>query len=439
MGCVYEVEQIELGRRFVLKALLPEHAAREDLEARMRQEWRTLARLRHPGIVEVTDAGVTDDGAPYFVMELLTGETLRARLRREGRLDSGEAIAIAVEVLEALAAAHDLGVVHRDVKPANVFLIGPRRIKLLDFGIAKVAGGSQTVTARGVTLGTPRYLSPEQVRGDPVDGRADLYAVGLLLFEMLTGRGPFDEDRDPNALLLAHLTREAPGLDAFLPEADPRLVELVARLLAKDPSARPAAARTAASALRWLEAEAALVAPAIAVPAGGSVRGGTCSTEVIPLPGARPRGGRWLVTERIPTGGCGVGAMASAARRLSEPAEATFVPGPEPASSTSGVWLRLAQGGAADERTLRLGDEATPVADPTRTARALEPAGSSAAGTLAPRFSQRSFLLAVALAVLVTCFGVAALVLGWGLAARGGDGARPGAPPSALARPPAAE
>lgn len=451
MGCVYEVEQIELGRRFVLKALLPEHAAREDLEARIRQEWRTLGRLRHPGIVEVTDAGVTDDGAPYFVMELLTGETLRAKLRRERRLEAGEAIAIAVEVLEALAAAHDLGVVHRDVKPANVFLVGPRRIKLLDFGIAKVAVGGQTVTARGVTLGTPRYLSPEQVRGDPVDGRADLYAVGLLLFEMLTGRGPFDEDRDPNALLLAHLTREAPRLDAFLPGADPRLVDLVTRLLAKQPSARPAAARTAASALRRLESEwplegdrsleaAALVPPALAAPAGGSVRGATCATEVIPLPGASPRGGRWLVTERIPTGCPGDGAAASTARRPAELAEPTFIPAPVAESSTSGVWLRLAQGGAADEGTLRLGGEATPVADPTRTARSrLEPASSNAAWTLAPTLSHRASLLAAALAFLVTCFGVAALVLGWWIDAREGAGARPGSPPTSAARTPAAE
>ena len=253
MGCVYEVEQIELGRRFVLKALLPEHATRADLVARLRQEWRALGQLRHPGIVEATDAGVGADGAPYFVMELLTGETLRAKIRRERRLPTDEAIAIAIEVLEALAAAHDLGVVHRDVKPANVFMVGPRRIKLLDFGIAKLAVGAETITARGVTLGTPRYLSPEQACGDPVDARTDLYAVGLLLFEMLTGQGPFDENRDSNALLLAHLTRTAPRLDRFLPGADPRLVDLVARLLAKQPSERPAAARTVASALRRLE------------------------------------------------------------------------------------------------------------------------------------------------------------------------------------------
>ncbi|HOU91977.1 MAG TPA: hypothetical protein PLU22_13085, partial [Polyangiaceae bacterium] len=222
----------------------------------------------------------------------------------------------------------------------------------------------------------------------------------------------------------AHLTRDAPRLDAFLPGADPRLVDLVARLLAKDPSARPAAARTAASALRRLEREwpleddgsledAALVTPALAAPAGRSVRGGTCATEVIPLPGASPRGGRWLVTERIPIGCPGDGAAASTARRLAEPADPTFVPGPVPESSTLGVWLRLAQGGAADERTLRLGGEATPVADPTRTARPrLEPASSNAAWTLAPTLSHRASLLAAALAFLVTCFGVAALVLG---------------------------
>ncbi len=442
MGCVYEVEQVELGRRFVLKALLPEHATRADLVARLRQEWRALGQLRHPGIVEATDAGVSADGAPYFVMELLTGETLRAKMRRERRLATGEAIAIAIEVLEALAAAHDLGVVHRDVKPANVFMVGPRRIKLLDFGIAKLAVGGVTITARGVTLGTPRYLSPEQARGDPVDGRTDLYAVGLLLFEMLTGRGPFDEDRDPNALFLAHLTRTAPRLDAFLPGAEPRLVDLVARLLSKRPSERPGAARTVASALRQLEPappavgdgpdEDGVLTQALATAVGTRGQGASCTTEVIPRSGACLRDGRCLVTERIPVGRSGDGSLVRAFASLAKPEEPTFVPGPIPVSS--GAWARrgVALGGAADEPTFVLEGAALAVADPTRTAARPGRAGPVAA---APRAAWAAALAlsqripaTAAIALLVTCFGVAALALGWWMGARGDAGAAPGGP-----------
>ncbi len=442
MGCVYEVEQVELGRRFVLKALLPEHATRADLVARLRQEWRALGQLRHPGIVEATDAGVSADGAPYFVMELLTGETLRAKLRRERRLGAGEAIAIAIEVLEALAAAHDLGVVHRDVKPANVFMVGPRRIKLLDFGIAKLAVGGVTITARGVTLGTPRYLSPEQARGEPVDGRTDLYAVGLLLFEMLTGRGPFDEDRDPNALFLAHLTRIAPRLDVFLPGAEPRLVDLVARLLSKPPSERPAAARTVASALRGLAPtpaagwngpdEDGVLTQAMATAVAMRAHGAPCPTEVISLPGARARDSRCLVTERIPVGQGGEGSLARALVSLASPEDPTLVPGTIPASS--GAWARrgVALGGAADEQTFVLDAADLPIADPTHTAVRPGRGGPIAAG---PKAAWAAALVpaqripaTAAIALLVTFLGVASLALGWWMGGRGDAGAAPRGP-----------
>lgn len=253
MGSVYEVEHLELGKRFVLKALLSDLALREDLVARLRNEQRALGRLEHPNIVAVTDAGATSGNVPYFVMERLDGETLAQRLKRVRRLSPVEALRVANGVLEGLTAAHEIGVVHRDIKPPNIFLAGGSRPKILDFGVAKIADAGGAITARGVAVGTPRYMSPEQASGESVDGRSDLYAVGLILFEMMAGSGPFDDARDANELLLAHLGRAPARLSSRASGVTPELDALVASLLAKDPDARPSNARSAASAVRAVE------------------------------------------------------------------------------------------------------------------------------------------------------------------------------------------
>jgi serine/threonine protein kinase len=249
MGLVYDVEHVELGKRFVLKALLGDHVGRDDLVARLRNEQRALGRLEHPNIVAVTDAGVTSTNVPYFVMERLEGETLGARLRRERKLSVVEAIAVASGVLEGLSAAHEIGVVHRDIKPQNIFVLAGNRAKILDFGVAKIADAGSVITKRGVALGTPRYMSPEQVGGEPIDGRSDLYAVGLVLFEAIAGRGPFDDVRDASDMLVAHLRRTAPALGSAVGGVSRELDALVASLLAKKPDARPPTARAAAAAL----------------------------------------------------------------------------------------------------------------------------------------------------------------------------------------------
>lgn len=250
MGSVYEVEHVELGKRFVLKALLRELSRREDLVQRMRNEWRALARLQHDNIVNVTDAGTSGSGVPFYVMERLEGDTLAALLRQKRRLHVLEAVHIAASVLEALSAAHEIGIIHRDVKPANVFIVQGGLVKLLDFGIAKIADATSVVTARGLAVGTPRYMSPEQARGDRVDGRSDLYGAALLLFEMIAGVGPFDDARDSNELLLAHMAREAPPLSSLVMGVSPELERLLAGMLAKDCRQRPATARIAAERLR---------------------------------------------------------------------------------------------------------------------------------------------------------------------------------------------
>ncbi|HEX2876975.1 MAG TPA: protein kinase [Polyangiaceae bacterium] len=269
MGRVYEVEHVELGKRFVLKALQRELSRREDLVARLRNEWRALARLEHPNIVNVTDAGTSENGVPFYVMERLEGETLSALLHRQRRLVPQQALAIAAGILDGLHAAHQIGVVHRDVKPPNIFLTAPTKVKVLDFGIAKIKDAKDVITARGLAVGTPRYMSPEQAQGSGVDPRSDIYATGLMLFEMVSGVGPFDDARDHNELLLAHLGRPAPPLSSISVVA-PELDAVVAAMLAKDPRERPPSARHIADTLRAMSQRYALYpateAPTVNVP-----------------------------------------------------------------------------------------------------------------------------------------------------------------------------
>jgi serine/threonine protein kinase len=208
--------------------------------------------------VTVTDAGTTTGGVPFYVMERLDGETLAMRMRKVRRFPIPEALAIVGRILEGLAAAHQIGVVHRDIKPPNVFLVGAQHPKILDFGVAKIADDPGVVTARGVAIGTPRYMSPEQARGEPVDSRSDIYSSGLILFEMVTGVNPFEDARDSKELLVAHLTRTAPRLSSLVRGVPPELDLVLASMLAKEPERRPAMAREVAAELarvceRWIE------------------------------------------------------------------------------------------------------------------------------------------------------------------------------------------
>lgn len=250
MGSVYEVEHAELGKRFVLKALLSDLINRDDLVQRLRNEWRSLGQLEHPNIVSVTDAGVSANGVPYYVMERLLGETLGSRLRHGAAFHLTEALQVAAEILDGLQAAHEIGVVHRDVKPPNIFLMQNKQAKLLDFGIAKLLDrDAMELTGRGVAIGTPRYMSPEQASGESVDGRADLYAVGLVLFEMLAGQGPFEGARN-SEVFFAHLTKTPPALSSLVGGIPAEVDRFVAKLLCKQPSDRPNSAGVAAVALR---------------------------------------------------------------------------------------------------------------------------------------------------------------------------------------------
>jgi len=257
MGTVYDVEDTTIGKRYVLKTLHPQLGAREDLARRMQNEARTLARLNHPNIVEVFTAGVTADDLrlPYYVMERLNGQSLRLVLEKKGRLDLGHAYHIAIDLLDALDHAHDKGVVHRDVKPDNIFLhrtpAGVTLTKLLDFGIVSVLDGGSHETA-GRFLGTLRYAAPEQLRGERATPKSDVYSAALVVFEILAGRGPFDDEGDPIRISGAHLHKAPPKISEFIPVPS-ELDALLRAAMAKDVEERPRDAFSFAASLRNLK------------------------------------------------------------------------------------------------------------------------------------------------------------------------------------------
>jgi len=258
MGEVYEVEHDMLGTRRALKVLVRHYAGREDLAERLRVEARGLARLKHPNLVEVYDLGTAADGRIFFAMELLDGVTLRAMLRDRGRLSVRTSVELVIQVLAGLQAAHTAGILHRDVKPENVFVCRDGTVKLLDFGVAKAIDAwlpDQQITARGMTVGTPRYMSPEQAEGGPVDGRTDVYATGQVLWEMLAGRPAFEET---DLYELAQAKWRGVTLLSNLPgvEAPPALCAAVDQACQPDPKNRFSSAAAFLQALRLALEEA---------------------------------------------------------------------------------------------------------------------------------------------------------------------------------------
>jgi serine/threonine-protein kinase len=240
MGSVYRGERLKLGRAVAIKIL--HEALPDELASRQRfeREAKLMARLEHPNCVSVIDFGVHDD-KPFLVMELVRGTSLLDILDREGRLDVPRAAEIMRQVLSGLAHAHELGIVHRDVKPANI-MVGEKvgigvQVRILDFGLARFTEGSTKLTT-GIVVGTPNYMAPEQCKGSDIDGRADLYACGVILFEMLTGKKPFVAD-DPLQVVRKHMTAPPPRLADIAPAVELADFEpLVAHALAKDPAGR---------------------------------------------------------------------------------------------------------------------------------------------------------------------------------------------------------
>lgn len=318
MGEVFEAEHRGLNKRVVVKLLHRELAHDERFADRLRLEAQALAAVSSPHVVAVTDLGRTPAGRAYLVMERLYGRTLREELALRGPLPVGEAIGIGRQVLAGLAAAHRVGLVHRDVKLDNVFLCAPEKgaaplVKVLDFGVAKVlpreaspppVAGLQCPTEQGMLVGSPRTVSPEQARFQAVDARADLYAVGLLLYSLLVGHGPFDHVEHVLDLLDAHVRQvpAPPSRHAGL-AIPPELDRAILKALAKRPEHRFQSAELFAEELQRIAA---------------SVEAATG-----PLPAAS---GRATSTERLPPG---VEATAQGTLVLRPPAPEAS-PGPVP-------------------------------------------------------------------------------------------------------------
>lgn len=246
MGAVYEAEQVGLGKRVAVKFVDPEYATEPAVVARFAREARAMSAIESAHIVSVLDAG-TEEGRPFLVMELLRGEDLGQRLRRERRVPLSEAMHVAAQVLKGLARAHAAGIVHRDLKPDNVFLVrsdtDPLFAKIVDFGVSKIERPRSSttplaLTGRGTVLGTPFYMSPEQAQAaSDVDGRADLYSVGAILFECLSGRPPHPGETYEQ-VILSICMRDAPDLRAIDPNVPPDVAAFVARALARDRTQR---------------------------------------------------------------------------------------------------------------------------------------------------------------------------------------------------------
>jgi serine/threonine-protein kinase len=239
MGTVYRVEHTEIRKSLALKVLLPELVDTEDMFKRFRQEAKAASSIGHPNIVEISDFGTLPDGSPFFVMEYLQGHDLASMLKQGGALPWQRAFELGIQICSALHAAHEAGIVHRDVKPDNFFVItrgGREIVKVLDFGIAKLLGDDGSVVTRtGLFVGTPEYMSPEQAEGIDLDRRVDVYGTGIMLYQLVTGRVPF-KGRDEFDVLNKHinaipdpLAKARPGL-----KIPPQAEKVIFRALLKD-------------------------------------------------------------------------------------------------------------------------------------------------------------------------------------------------------------
>ncbi len=262
MGVVYEARHRDIGRRVAIKLLASEHARDEDSLRRFFNEARAVNLIEHPSLVQISDYGQSPDGAPYLVMEFLSGQTLRHRL--DSALQSGQllplrlSLSLGQQVADALAAAHEKGVIHRDLKPENLMLVADpvapsgERVKILDFGIAKVqaVGGKKTTT--GTVIGTPLYMSPEQCSGaDETTDRSDVYSLGVILYELLSGRPPFDAE-GAGRIVAQHLFHAPPALAQRVVGLPSEVAAFVRDLLHKDKQRRPSMREVSATLAGYL-------------------------------------------------------------------------------------------------------------------------------------------------------------------------------------------
>ena len=301
MAEVYLAHDEVLGRDVALKILKDQYAENDEFVERFRREARSVAALNHPNIVSVYDRGSSEDGTYYIVMEYVPGGTLKEHVLREGPLDPSAAAKLGSQVAQALEAAHEKGVIHRDVKPQNVLLTDSGDAKVTDFGIARAVNAT-TTSRSNLILGTAGYMSPEQAKGEPVGPQSDLYSLGVVLYEMLTGERPYSAE-DPVALAMKHVNEPPPSPREANPEVPEALDALTTKLLAKKPEDRYASAADLADDLERVRSGLPPTAAALektteqmTAPLPPSPRGGTRKTAVqspvTPAPIKVPKHGR---------------------------------------------------------------------------------------------------------------------------------------------------
>jgi len=304
MGAVYEGENTRIHRRVAIKVLHAEVATKADIVQRFEREAQAAGRIGSEHIVEVLDLGNLPSGERFMVMEFLDGEPLSDRIKRQGKLSAYESGEILKQLLSGLGAAHEAGIIHRDLKPDNVFLIrsksGPRGqpmevpsfVKLVDFGVSKFSAldDSFSMTRTGAVMGTPYYMSPEQARGQKIDHRSDLYSVGVVGYQMLTGRVPFNADTFNELLFKIALESPEPA-ELYAPGLDPYFAQIIMRGMAREPAQRFQTAAEFTYAIdQWMAANPG-ARPAIGMPGGtphGGVRPYTGSAPVLGQSGTGP-------------------------------------------------------------------------------------------------------------------------------------------------------
>ncbi|MFI5199947.1 MAG: protein kinase, partial [Candidatus Limnocylindrales bacterium] len=334
MATIYRATDAQLGRDVAVKILRPEYGRDPDFVARFRAEAQAVASLRDPNIVQVYDFGM-DPVGPYIVMEYVDGEDLATLIKRTGPIQPRQAARIVADAARALAAAHARGIIHRDVKPGNILLAHDGRVEVTDFGIARAISEAQ-MTLPGTTLGSVHYFSPEQARGEPATERSDIYALGIVLFELLTGRRPFEGD-SAAAIAMARLSGPVPMPSSLQAGIPPELEAIDRKALALNPGDRFASAGAMADTLEaWLAGRstaAAAAVPAAGLGAAGLAAGAGLATGAAMASGAGPAAGAAMASGA----GTAAGAGAASSVPASEMAAGTVAAGVARSNPGTGV------------------------------------------------------------------------------------------------------